>query len=96
MTGMTPLQSKQTEESTAQINGHSCNIGVDVGTGSARVCIINHEGDILGYAAEDIHQWQSEEQDFNVSSRIIFRALKAEIAVGAILKRYLAQCVQGR
>ena len=101
---MTPLQSKQTEESTAQMNGYSCNIydpkahyiGVDVGTGSARACIINHEGGILGYAAEDIHQWQSQEQDFNVSSRIIFRALKAELAVGAILKRYLAQCVQGR
>ena len=82
------MQIKQSEESTAQTNGHCCNvynsnahyIGVDVGTDSARACIINHEGDVLGYVTEDIHQWQSQGEDFYVSSHIIFRALKTKVA----------------
>lgn len=33
-------------------------IGIDVGTGSARACIINELGDIVGLAAENIGLWQ--------------------------------------
>ena len=33
-------------------------IGIDVGTGSARACIINSHGDIVGLAAENIQLWQ--------------------------------------
>ena len=33
-------------------------IGIDVGTGSARACIINEAGDIVGLASEDIGLWQ--------------------------------------
>lgn len=33
-------------------------IGIDVGTGSARACIINEAGDILGLASENIGLWQ--------------------------------------
>jgi hypothetical protein len=33
-------------------------IGIDVGTGSARACIINEAGDIVGLAAENIGLWQ--------------------------------------
>lgn len=35
-------------------------IGIDVGTGSARVCIMNHSGDIVGLASENISLWQPE------------------------------------
>lgn len=33
-------------------------IGIDVGTGSARACIINDHGDIVGLASENIGLWQ--------------------------------------
>ena len=70
MTAIIPLQSKRTEESTAYY------IGVDVGTSSARVCVINHGGDIVGYATEDIHQWQSEGEDFYVSLKSFFSSFE--------------------
>lgn len=43
-------------------------IGVDVGTGSARACIINDKGDIVGLASENIGLWQPE-QGYYVSRR---------------------------
>ena len=42
-------------------------IGIDVGTGSARACIINGKGDIVGLASESIGLWQPE-SGFYVSS----------------------------
>jgi ribulose kinase len=33
-------------------------IGIDVGTGSARACVINEQGDILAVASKDISIWQ--------------------------------------
>lgn len=33
-------------------------IGIDVGTGSARACIMNDQGDIVGLASENIGLWQ--------------------------------------
>ena len=33
-------------------------IGIDVGTGSARACIINEVGDIVGLSSENIGLWQ--------------------------------------
>lgn len=33
-------------------------IGVDIGTGSARVCIVDRTGDIKGVASKDIRTWQ--------------------------------------
>ena len=36
---------------------HSYYIGVDVGTGSARACVIDHTGEIVGLASEDIALW---------------------------------------
>ena len=36
-------------------------IGIDVGTGSARACIINGKGDIVGLASENIGLWQPEQ-----------------------------------
>jgi len=35
-------------------------IGIDVGTGSARACIINDKGDIVGLASKNIGLWQPE------------------------------------
>ena len=36
-------------------------IGIDVGTGSARACIVNAKGDIVGLASENIGLWQPEQ-----------------------------------
>lgn len=33
-------------------------IGIDVGTGSARACIIDSSGEIKGLAAQEIKLWQ--------------------------------------
>lgn len=33
-------------------------IGIDVGTGSARACIIDYSGEIKGLAAQEIKLWQ--------------------------------------
>ena len=35
-------------------------IGIDVGTGSARACIMNEKGDIVGLSSEPIGLWQPE------------------------------------
>ena len=32
-------------------------VGLDVGTGSARACLINENGDILSVAVKDIKTW---------------------------------------
>lgn len=37
-------------------------IGIDVGTGSARACIIDHNGDIVGLASKEIGLWQPEQE----------------------------------
>lgn len=44
-------------------------IGIDVGTGSARACIIDGKGDIVGLASENIGLWQPE-QGYYVSRRL--------------------------
>jgi hypothetical protein len=36
-------------------------IGIDVGTGSARACIIDERGDIKGLASENIGLWQPQQ-----------------------------------
>jgi ribulose kinase len=42
-----------------ELNVHHDNyIGVDVGTGSARACIMNAQGDIVGLASQNIGLWQ--------------------------------------
>jgi len=33
-------------------------IGIDVGTGSARACVMNGQGEIVGLASENIALWQ--------------------------------------
>lgn len=43
-------------------------LGIDVGTGSARACIIDGKGDIVGLASENIGLWQPE-QGYYVRTR---------------------------
>ncbi|KAK2737110.1 hypothetical protein FQN57_000449 [Myotisia sp. PD_48] len=50
-------------------------IGVDVGTGSARACIINDKGDIVGLASENIGLWQPQQGYYEQSTSDIWRCI---------------------
>jgi len=50
-------------------------IGIDVGTGSARACIINDNGDIVGLASENIGLWQPEHGFYEQSTTDIWRCI---------------------
>ncbi|EYE90059.1 FGGY-family carbohydrate kinase [Aspergillus ruber CBS 135680] len=50
-------------------------IGIDVGTGSARACVIDHNGDIVGLASQDIGLWQPEQGYYEQSTSDIWRCI---------------------
>ncbi|KAI9673374.1 MAG: hypothetical protein M1817_002836 [Caeruleum heppii] len=50
-------------------------IGIDVGTGSARACIIDQNGDIKGLASENIGLWQPEHGYYEQSTTDIWRCI---------------------
>ncbi|WEW59422.1 hypothetical protein PRK78_004894 [Emydomyces testavorans] len=50
-------------------------IGVDVGTGSARACIIDAKGDIVGLASENIGLWQPQHGYYEQSTSNIWRCV---------------------
>ncbi|KAJ5929689.1 sugar kinase [Penicillium verhagenii] len=50
-------------------------IGIDVGTGSARACIIDAKGDIVGLATENIGLWQPEHGYYEQSTADIWRCI---------------------
>jgi FGGY-family pentulose kinase len=50
-------------------------IGIDVGTGSARACIINDQGDIVGLASENIGLWQPQQSYYEQSTTDIWTCI---------------------
>ncbi|KAK7512554.1 FGGY family of carbohydrate kinase [Phyllosticta citricarpa] len=54
-------------------------IGVDVGTGSARACIMNEKGDIVGLASENIGLWQPQTGYYEQSTTDIWRCICSSI-----------------
>ncbi|KAL2005910.1 hypothetical protein VTN00DRAFT_10403 [Thermoascus crustaceus] len=50
-------------------------IGIDVGTGSARACIIDSKGDIVGLASENIGLWQPQTGYYEQSTSDIWRCI---------------------
>jgi FGGY-family pentulose kinase len=50
-------------------------IGIDVGTGSARACIINKEGDIVGLSSENIGLWQPQQGYYEQSTTNIWKCI---------------------
>ncbi|BCR99021.1 FGGY-family carbohydrate kinase [Aspergillus luchuensis] len=50
-------------------------IGIDVGTGSARACIIDSKGDIVGLASENIGLWQPQQGYYEQSTNDIWRCI---------------------
>ena len=65
-----------------------------MGTGSARACIINAKGDIVGLASENIELWQPE-TGYYVCLAIQSRNVsQAKVYAGTIHYRYLAKDLQ--
>ena len=70
-------------------------IGIDVGTGSARACIMNGKGDIVGLASENIDLWQPETGFYVCPIHFRIFDLKTSLSVkligltGAINDKYL-------
>ncbi|KAI4208609.1 MAG: hypothetical protein LQ348_000086 [Seirophora lacunosa] len=63
-----------------ELNPHMENyIGIDVGTGSARACVINAKGDILGMASENIGLWQPEQGYYEQSTNDIWRCICSSV-----------------
>ncbi|KAF2144955.1 uncharacterized protein K452DRAFT_316095 [Aplosporella prunicola CBS 121167] len=54
-------------------------IGIDVGTGSARACIMNDQGDIVGLASENIALWQPQPGYYEQSSTDIWRCICSSV-----------------
>lgn len=50
-------------------------IGIDVGTGSARACIINDLGDIVGLSSENIGLWQPQQHYYEQSTTDIWNCI---------------------
>lgn len=64
-------------------------IGIDVGTGSARACIINSNGDIIGLASENIGLWQPASGHYVCWSESLFASTIAKMTAGTIYYRYM-------
>jgi len=54
-------------------------IGIDVGTGSARACVIDHNGDIVGLASQDIKTWQPHPEFYEQSTANIWESICAAV-----------------
>ncbi|KAF2396089.1 Pentulose kinase [Trichodelitschia bisporula] len=50
-------------------------IGIDVGTGSARACVISEAGDIVGLASHDIQKWNDKHGYYEQSTTDIWAAI---------------------
>jgi ribulose kinase len=59
-------------------------IGLDVGTGSARACLIDEKGDILGVAVKEIKTWH-EKADYYVNSGYLPQLISGTIDRGHLV-----------
>lgn len=66
-------------------------LGIDVGTGSARACVIDGKGDIVGLASENIGLWQPQ-QGYYVGSleRPSLHNIGLTPCTGTIYDRHMA------
>ncbi|KAL5044994.1 hypothetical protein BDW71DRAFT_215418 [Aspergillus fruticulosus] len=70
-------------------------VGIDVGTGSARACIIDHNGDIVGLASKDIGLWQPEQQHYEQSTSNIWQCICAAVQQALSERSILPSQVHG-
>ena len=68
-------------------------VGIDVGTGSARACIMTSKGDIVGLASQEIGLWQPQ-TGYYVRLRANYEETTGNIALGAIDDQHLVGDLQ--
>ncbi|KAF3393935.1 hypothetical protein F1880_004818 [Penicillium rolfsii] len=51
-------------------------IGIDVGTGIARACVIDHEGNIVGLASQGIKTWHPHPEFYEQSTTNIWDSIR--------------------
>ncbi|KAH8429899.1 FGGY-family carbohydrate kinase [Aspergillus melleus] len=54
-------------------------IGIDVGTGSARACVVHHNGNIVGLASHNITTWQPHPEYYEQSTADIWESICAAV-----------------
>ncbi|KAJ6095190.1 Carbohydrate kinase FGGY N-terminal [Penicillium canescens] len=54
-------------------------IGIDVGTGSARACVIDDQGNIVGLASQSIETWQPHPEFYEQSTTDIWNSICAAV-----------------
>ncbi|CAG8216947.1 unnamed protein product [Penicillium salamii] len=57
-------------------------IGIDVGTGSARACVIDGQGNIVGLASQNIETWQPHPEFYEQSTTNIWDSIRAAVRQG--------------
>ncbi|KAI5295127.1 hypothetical protein KEM52_002297 [Ascosphaera acerosa] len=70
-------------------------IGVDVGTGSARACVIDESGDIVGLASENIALWHPKQDYYEQSTDDIWSKIKTAVKRALAERNVSPQSVRG-
>ncbi|KAF2205009.1 Pentulose kinase [Delitschia confertaspora ATCC 74209] len=70
-------------------------IGIDVGTGSARACIMNDQGDIVGLASENIGLWQPQTGYYEQSTTDIWRCVCSSVKAAIAQKNIDPSTIRG-
>ena len=70
-------------------------IGIDVGTGSARACIINDAGDIVGLASKEIGLWQPQTGWYEQSTTDIWNCICDSVKRAVIQNNINADSIKG-
>ena len=70
-------------------------IGIDVGTGSARACITNQNGDIVGLSSKNIGLWQPQQGYYEQSTTDIWECICHSVQRALILANIDSSTVRG-
>ena len=70
-------------------------IGIDVGTGSARACIINDAGDIVGLASKEIGLWQPQTGYYEQSTTDIWNCICDSVKRAVIQNNINVHSIRG-
>lgn len=70
-------------------------IGVDVGTGSARACIIGETGELVGLASENIGLWQPQQSYYEQSTTDIWSCICISVRRALTLSGIDASTIRG-
>lgn len=70
-------------------------IGIDVGTGSARACVIDENGGIVGLASEEIALWQPQPGHYEQSTTNIWKCIRSSVRQAVAQKNIDPNSIRG-